>query len=206
MKKNIAVAALFLALSTAWAQTDWTVMKTWPIGGAGSWDYLTVDPQTHLLYVPRTTHTLVIDPSNGKVLADLPGQKNAHGVAIAPASHRGFITDGGGEGAVIVFDLKTNAILGSIPAQPDADGIIYDPVSKRIVLVSGDKGTLMTLNPDADPKTGKIEMSMDLGGAPEFLASDRAGKIYVNLMDKNEVASTQKKSSRDGPKLPAALP
>ena len=177
-----------LAALPALAQTDWEVVRTFPIGGPGSWDYLTVDPGTHRLYVPRSTHTMVIDSANGKTLADIPGQKIAHGVAIVPDAGRGFISDGGGDGAVVVFDLKTNAILGTIAAQPDADGIIYDSFSKQVLVVSGDKGVLMTLEPKIDPKVGKIEAPIELGGAPEFLASDGAGKVFINLMDKNEVA------------------
>jgi hypothetical protein len=54
------------------AQTEWEVVNTLHIGGEGGWDYLTVDPQTHLLYVPRTTHTMVIDPQSGRTVADIP--------------------------------------------------------------------------------------------------------------------------------------
>src|SRR3979411_807473 len=46
----------------------------------------------------------------------------------------------------------------------------------------------MSLKPDIDPKNGKIDAPIDLGGEPEFLASDGAGKIFINLMNKNEVA------------------
>jgi len=170
------------------AQSDWAVVKTLHIGGAGSWDYLTVDPQTHRLYVPRSTHTMVIDAESGKVIADIPDQKIAHGVALVPEAGRGFISDGGGEGAVIVFDLKTNAVLGRIAAKPDSDGIIYDPFSRQVLVVSGDEGLLMTLKPDINPSNGKIAAPIDLGGKPEFLASDGAGKVYINLEDKNLVA------------------
>ena len=45
-------------------------------------DYLRPDGQTHRLYVPPTTQTLVIDEESGKMLADIPGQKT-HGVALA---------------------------------------------------------------------------------------------------------------------------
>src|SRR5580765_1564064 len=108
--KPLALALVLSAgLLPAFAQTGWKVEKTIHIGGPGSWDYLTVDPQTHSLYVPRSTHTLVIDPASGKTLADIPGQKNAHGVAVVPQAGRGFISDGGGEGAVLIFDLKTYA-------------------------------------------------------------------------------------------------
>jgi DNA-binding beta-propeller fold protein YncE len=147
---------------------------------------------------------MVIDSESGKTIADIPGQKIAHGVAVVPAAGRGFITDGGGNGAIVIFDLKTNAILGTIVAQPDADGIIYDPASDRVVVVSGDKGSLMSIKPDIDPKTGKIDAPVDLGGAPEFLASDGAGKVYVNLMDKNLVAVYDTKARKVVARWPVA--
>src|SRR5262247_1691923 len=97
------VVLLFIAVP-AHAQTDWTVVKTFQIGGSGGWDYFTVDSPTHRLFVPRSTHTMVIDSESGKTLSDIPGQKTAHGVAIVPSVGRGFISDGGGDGAVVIFD------------------------------------------------------------------------------------------------------
>jgi len=192
------VAALLAlpALLPAQPTAQWHVVKTLPIGGPGGMDYLTVDPATHRLYVPRSTHTQVIDPASGKVIADIPGQKNAHGVALVPKAGRGFITDGGGKGSIVVFDLKTNAILGTIAAMPDADGIIYDSFTGLVLVVSGDGGALMTFKPDIDPKSGTIDAPITLGGAPEFLASDGAGKVYINLEDKNEVAVVDLKARK----------
>ena len=191
------------------AQPAWQVLKTFPIGGQGGWDYLTVDPQTHRLYVPRTTHTMVIDAQSGKVIADIPGQKNAHGVALAPAARRGFISDGGGDGAIVIFDLKTNAVLGSLSAMPDADGIIYDSVSDQVLVVSGRGKALMSFKPDIDPKTGKIEAPIALRGEPEFLAADPAGRVYINLMDTHEVAAVDLKNRKviaNWPVAPGGLP
>src|ERR1700730_9465446 len=201
---TILTLVVFAGLLPALAQTDWAVVKTLPVGGEGGWDYLTVDPHTHRMYVPRSTHTMVIDSESGKTIADIPGQKIAHGGAIVPEAGRGFITDGGGEGGIVIFDLKTHAILGTIVAQPDADGIIFDPASGRVLVVSGDKGTLMSIKPDIDPKNGKIDPPLDLGGAPEFLASDGAGKVYINLMDKNEVAVVDIKARKVIARWPVA--
>ncbi len=192
----ISAFVLFACSFTVPAQSDWTVIKTIPIGGEGGWDYLTVDQQTHRLYVPRSTHTMVIDSESGKTIADIPGQKRAHGVAVVPQTGRGFISDGGGDGAVVIFDLKTNATLGAIAAQPDADGIIFDPASGRVLVVSGDKGVLMTLKPDVDPKTGKLDPPIELGGKPEFLAADGKGNVYINLVDKNEVVAVDLKAGK----------
>lgn len=183
---------------------EWAVAKTLHIGGDGGWDYLTVDPETHRLYVPRTTHTMVIDSQSGKIVADIPGQRRAHGVAIVPAFGRGFISDGGGSGAIIVFDLKTNAVLGALAARPDADGIIFDPASRRILVVSGDEGVLMPLKPDVDPKNGQMDQPVDLGGAPEFLAADGQGKAYINLMNKNLVAVVDTKAMKVIARWPVA--
>src|ERR1700730_120445 len=179
------VAAALVSFTNAvpvLAQTDWTVTRTLHVGGEGGWDYLTVDPPTHLLYVPRTTHTMVIDSKSGKTIADIPGQKRAHGVAVVPQTGRGFISDGGGDGAVIIFDLKTNAVLGSLKALPDTDGIIYDAFSQQGLGVSGRGKALMTFKPDIDPKNGRIEEPIPLNGEPEFLTADPGGRAYVNLM------------------------
>jgi len=202
-----AAAVLSCALGaniSALAQSEWHLEKTFEIGGLGGMDYLTVDSTTHHLYVPRVTHTLVIDGTSGKVLGDIPGQQKAHGVALVPKLNRGFITDGGGKGAVVVFDLKTNAILGTITAQPDADGIIYDPGSDRVLVSAGDSNSLITIKPDIDPKTGTIEGPIALSGAPEFLAADGAGKVYVNLEDKDTVAVVDLKTRKVTARWPVA--
>ena len=199
----------FAGLQLAVAQTDWQVVKTFQIGGPGGWDYLTIDPHTQRLYVPRTTHTMVIDAGSGKIIADIPGQKNAHGVALAPAAGRGFISDGGGDGAIVIFDLKTNAVLGSLAAMPDADGIIFDPAGAHVLVVSGRGKTLMSFKPDIDPKNGKLDEHIALRGEPEFLAADAAGKVYINLMDTHEVAVVDfkaKKVTANWPVAPGGLP
>lgn len=193
----IAVSSAIVAFTlSAYAASDWKVANTFQVGGEGGWDYVTVEPATHRLYVTRSTHTMVLDSESGKTIADIPGQKRSHGTAVVPSAGRGFISDGGGEGAIVIFDLNTNQVLGSIKAQADADGIIYDKFSNTVLAVSGDGGTLMTLKPDTDPKTGKLDSIIDLGGKPEFLASDEAGKIYVNLEDKNQVAVVDIKTKK----------
>ena len=199
---GLAALALTLGVAAAPAQT-WSVTKTFPIGGDGAWDYLTVDAPSHRLFVPRTTHTQIIDEDSGKVLGDVPGQKGAHGVAVVSKLNRGFITDGGGSGAIVVFDLKTYATLGSIKTVPDTDGIIYDAGQNRVLAVSGDGGTLMVFPPDIDPASGKVT-SIDLGGKPEFLAADGTGKVYINLVDKDLVAVVDLKTSKVIARWPTA--
>ena len=125
------LALLAVGARPAPAQAQWGVKTTVHIGGQGSWDYVTVDQDSHRVFVTRASHTIAVDGVSGKVLGDIPGQVRSHGVALVPSLNRGFITDGGGTGAILVFDLKTYAVLGKIATMPDSDGIIYDrpPIS-----------------------------------------------------------------------------
>jgi hypothetical protein len=191
------LAALSLtALPSPAAAADagaYAVSQIYHVGGEGGMDYLTVDPLSKLLYIPRVTHTMVVDAATGKVVGDVPGQKHNHGAAVVPSAGRGFISDGD-DGSVAIFDLKTYEVLGKVKAEDDADGIIYDSASNKVLLVCGDAGVLIPISPDVDPKGGKADAEVTLGGKPEFLASDGQGKVYVNLVDKNEVAVVDTKT------------
>ncbi len=162
------------------------VSKVLKVGGDGGWDYVTVDSREKLLYLPRTTHTMVIDANDGTVKADIPGQKGNHGVALDRSKNRGFISDGE-DASVVIFDLKTNEVLGKVKAAEDADAIIYDRASGKVLVSCGDAHALVPISADVDPKAGKADAAVDLGGKPEFLASDGQGKVYINLVDKNQV-------------------
>jgi hypothetical protein len=171
------------------------VSQTFHVGGEGRWDYLTVDPEHKLLYVPRSTHTMVLDANTGKTVADIPGQKRNHGVAIVASAGRGFITDGE-DASVTVFDLKTSAVLGKVKTADDSDGVIYDPASGKVLVVCGDAGVMVPISPDLDVAKGKAAAAVELGGKPEFLAADGQGKAYINLVDKDQVAVVDTKTMK----------
>jgi hypothetical protein len=174
-----------------------------PVGGSGGWDYITVDPEHKHLYVPRTTHTMVLDATTGKTVADIPGQKGNHGVALVPSAGRGFITDGR-DGSVVVFDLKTFEVLGKVKAAEDADGIIYDPASRKVLVSCGDANVMVPIAADIDPKTGQADTPVQLGGKPEFLVSDGQGKVFINLVNKDQVAVVDTKAMKVIDKWPTA--
>ena len=173
------------------------VSRTIHVGGEGAWDYLTVDSNFQLLFVPRSTHTMVLDASTGKSVADIPGQKRNHGVAIVPSAGRGFITDGN-DASVTVFDLKSYAVLGKVKTAADSDGVIYDLASGKVLVVCGDPGScVIPIAPDLDLATGSAaDAKLELGGKPEFLAADGKGKAYINLVDKDQVAVVDTKTMK----------
>jgi len=206
---TLSVALISAASSRAQSQSapadtgPFEVAATFHVGGEGGWDYITFDLEHNLLYVPRSTHTLVLDAATGKTVADIPGQQRNHGVALVAAVGRGFITDGQ-DASVTIFDLKTNKVLGKIKAAEDADGIIYDPASRKLLVSCGDAGALIPISADVDPATGKADAAIKLDGKPEFLAADGRGKVYVNLEDKNQVAVVDTQTMKVLDKWPTA--
>lgn len=159
------------------------VANTLQLGGEGRWDYITVDPETHRLYIPRSDHAMVVDATNGKVVGNVTGLKGAHGVAIVSSVGHGFATSGG-DNQVIVFDLKTFETVAKVDTGKKPDGILYDAATNQ-VFVCANGGKQFSV---IDPATNKVTCTIDLGGAPEQPVSDGAGKIYVVLEDTSEVA------------------
>src|SRR5258708_34667456 len=77
-----------------------------PVGGEGGWDYLSVDPAAHRLYVSHATKVVVIDTQANKVVGEIADTPGVHGFAIAADLGRGFSSNGRENKASIV-DLKT---------------------------------------------------------------------------------------------------
>jgi hypothetical protein len=179
----LAAAALVVPASLGAHEID----RIFHLGGAGAWDYVTVDDEHNLVYLPRVSHTQVIDGGDGHIVADIPGQKHNHGVALVPAAGRGFISDGK-DASVVIFDLRTYRVLGKVRADEDADGIIYDPASNLVLVGCGSAGRMIPISPDVDPLNGSARAGVELGGEPEFLAADGRGEVFVNLVDKDLVA------------------
>src|SRR5450631_3430851 len=117
------------------------VSRSIPLGGEGGWDYVTVDSAARRVYIPRSTHILVLDADSGKLIGDIQGMNGLHGVAVAPEFNRGFATGNKTEeeGTVYIFDLKTLTLTSAIKSNSvDTDSLIYDPSTKRVYVNNGD--------------------------------------------------------------------
>lgn len=199
----VSLAAAFAAIAahTGNAQ-DFHVVR-YSIGGDGGTDYLTAEPGTGRVFVSRGTHVMVIDGATGKVIGDIPDTPRTHGIALAPSSHHGFITNGG-DSTVTMFDLKTLAVLSKIKVPSGGlDGIMYDAADDRVILTNHSRpiGTMTAI----DPRNGKIVGQVDLeDDGPEGAASDGRGRIYVNNEGKSTIQVVDLKSMKTVESWPLA--
>jgi DNA-binding beta-propeller fold protein YncE len=196
---------LFVAVSTFGLQLfaasqDLKVIKTYKLGGDGGWDYLTIDPESHHLFISRSTHVIVIDADSGKPVGDIPDTPGVHGIALANDLGRGF-TSNGREGTVSVFDLKTLKPISkvqSVGENPDA--ILFDPATKRIFTFNGRSHNSTAI----DAASGNIVGKIELGGKPEFGVSAGEGELFVNLEDKSELLALDSKELKVKSRWPLA--
>jgi DNA-binding beta-propeller fold protein YncE len=197
LRVSVVAIVVIVAAGTAIAAeaVAYRMAATLHVGGDGGWDYVTLKPDGRVLYITRTTHTMVLDVASGKLLGDIGGQLRAHGVAIVPEAGRGFISDGG-IGSVQIFDLRSHATLGKVAAAADADGIIYDHASNRVLVMCGRAHQMVAIAPDVNPAGGAPAATVDLGGSPEFAVADEKGKVFVDIADRDEVAVVDTKQMK----------
>ena len=176
------VAAVVVTLP-AFAQKQYKVANRVTLGGEGGWDYLTYDKDAHRLFITRGTHVMVVDANALKVTGDIPDLSGIHGVALAPELDRGFISNGG-DNTVTIFDLKTLKKLDSVKVGERPDAILYDPFTKRVFTFNARSKDSTAV----DAASGKVVGTVALDGKPEFPATDSAGKVFVNIEDKNQIA------------------
>jgi DNA-binding beta-propeller fold protein YncE len=183
-RNGFALAALCLTMlaSPAFAQSGYQITKKISIPGQGSWDYLSVDEAARRLYVSHGTQVEVVDLDSQSVVGTIPNTPGVHGIAIAPELGRGFISNGQAA-TVTIFDLKTLKKLGEVPTGKKPDAIIYDPATSQVFAFNGGSNSATVISA-AD---GKVAGTIELGGGPEFAASDGNGYVYDNLEDESLV-------------------
>jgi len=172
------------------AAPSYHLLKGIPVGGEGGWDYLSVDPTGHRLYVSHATKVVVIDTATDQVVGEIADTPGVHGLAVAPALGRGF-TSNGRENKASIVDLKTLQTLGKVDTGQNPDAILFEPGQGEVYTFDG-RGQTATVFQAA---TGKAVATIPMGGKPEFADSDSAaGRVYVNLEDKNEVLAIDTKT------------
>ncbi|MBW8771786.1 MAG: YncE family protein, partial [Gemmatimonadetes bacterium] len=158
-----ALSLLALLAAPAAQAQGYHLTHTYTLGGDGGWDYLALDTVGHRLFIARSDRIMVVDQDKGTLLGEIPGIQRAHGVSFAYAAGHGFATSGG-DGMVVMFDLKTLQVLHRGQADPDADATLYEPASKHVFTFNGDAGTASVI----DATTGDRVANITLGGKPEF--------------------------------------
>jgi len=185
-----AISALAAGSAHATDADAWKELSRHTVGGVGGWDLLEVDAASRHLFITRGEHLMVLDLDSGKSVGDITGLHRAHGVALVPSLHRGYVSSGGDD-RVVAFDLRTLKPLVDIATGKNPDAMVYDAVSRRVFALNGRSNDATVIDPATDKAVGTVA----LPGKPELAVSDGHGHVFVNLEDKNQVAAIDTKTN-----------
>lgn len=188
--RSLAVV-IFLSIISPYtfAASQYQVLDKHVLGGDGGWDYLTLEPKSHRLFISRADHVMVVDTEKLTQIGEIPKTMGIHGIALATDEDRGF-TSNGRQNTVTTFDLANLKILHETPTGTRPDAILYDDFSKRVFTFNGGSNDATAISVDGEKVVGTVA----LGGRPEFAATDGKGKVYVNLEDKSELVEFDPKT------------
>ena len=194
MKKTIfisfAATLLFASLQNANAQSGYKLAKTFHVASNGGWDYIAVNPNSNKLYLSHGTQVNILDKATGDSLGIIPNTTGVHGIAFNESLGRGY-TSNGRINTVTVFELKTDKIIEQIATGENPDAIMYDAFTKTVITCNGRSKDLTVI----DAATNKVIATIAVGGKPETAVSDNAGKLFVNIEDKNEIVEVDIKAA-----------
>jgi DNA-binding beta-propeller fold protein YncE len=186
-----ALAIPFAGLAAA-PSANYAVLQRYPLGGAGKWDYLTLDASAQRLYIARGNRVMVMDTQTGKLVGEVPGANGAHRVVIVPEQHRGYVSNGHAD-SVLPFDLATLKPLPVIAISgKDPDAMLFDAASAKLWTFNGHSNNASVI----DPVSGKETATVALPAKPEFAVTDDSGHIYVNLEDSSQVAEIDARQAK----------
>ena len=156
---------------------DYGVSIIWPLGGIGAWDYLALEPSGGRLFVSRGDRVDVVETVSGRRSGTILNTAGVHGIAFAPELKRGY-TSNGGANSVTAFALDTLHVIQESPVSgKNPDAILYEPRAQHVFTANGDSNDIDVL----DPSTLQVLASIALPGPPEFMATDAAGTVFVNI-------------------------
>ncbi|HLZ97751.1 MAG TPA: hypothetical protein VKP66_07345 [Steroidobacteraceae bacterium] len=156
---------------------DYGVSTVWQLGGTGGWDYLALEPSGARLFVSRGDRVDVVETSSGRRAGIIPKTQGVHGIAFAPELKRGY-TSNGRVNSVTAFELDTLRVIQETPvAGKKPDAILYEPRAQHVFVADGASNEISVL----DPTTLEALASIALPGPPEFMVTDAAGTVFVNI-------------------------
>ncbi|MFL5533954.1 MAG: hypothetical protein ACJ8BC_18500 [Gemmatimonadales bacterium] len=156
-------------------------------GGAGRFDYQSLDPSDGRLYIAQmgAGRLLVFDTKTDRVISSLPGFPRVTGVLAVPQLHRVY-TSAAGRHELVVLESPSLRVRSRIPDIRFPDGIAYAAAAGK-VFVSDEVGErVVVVDARADSGIGVVA----LGGEAGNTQYDSVGHpIWVAVQTRNQLVA-----------------
>jgi hypothetical protein len=130
--------------------TKLAVVKQWPLPAESEPSALAIDRERHRLFIGcGSAKMMVMDDTNGGIVATLPIGKGVDADFYDPMSKRAFASCG--DGTLTVIEQKSAddyAVEGMVPTERGARTMTFDPTTSTVYLASAKFGPLPPATPD----------------------------------------------------------
>jgi DNA-binding beta-propeller fold protein YncE len=198
----IAAQVAPIPTSTELPSSPFAIKKNWIIGGAGSWDYLTIDPAAKRLYIAHDHSVQVVDLDSGAVAGEIAGFHEAHAITLDDTGQYGYVSDGPAN-AIAVFDRRALRIESTIAIGCAPRSIAFERQSKLVFAICSANAaipapasplrrpllTSHVIAIDTDSKT--VLADMVVAGDYRFAQVTDNGQVYVTVYPANQSSPSQ---------------
>lgn len=120
---------------------SYRLLHTIPVGGEGSWDYLSVDRRHHRLFsVCANGKAMVFNAGTGKIVAQLPIGRKPDGVVFDPVTQAAISANGEGTLTIMHVEKPDQYRTETIASAPGARTIALDPPTHRLYVSTAELG------------------------------------------------------------------
>jgi DNA-binding beta-propeller fold protein YncE len=155
----------------------------------GTFDYATFDSATGKVLMARPNFTTTIDVKTGKV-DEIKAAARGHIALPIPGTPLLVVTQRAGN--ILIVDGAADKVVATLKGGKNPDGATYDPSTKLVFAMNHDSGESTVI----DPAAKKVVGTIPIGGDLEFAVADGAGKVFVNVEDKNQIAVIDAKAKK----------
>lgn len=154
-------------------------------GRTTRWDYASLDPASHRLYLAHLGDSVVtvFDTQTRKVVADVPEVSHVHGVLFVPELGR-LYASATGTNEVVAIDPASLKITARVPAGDYPDGMAYAPAVHKLYVSDEHGGTDTVI----DVRTNRRVATIPLGGEVGNTQYDPVSRhIYANVQTRGQL-------------------
>ena len=199
--RPIRLSHLFVSIAAA-ALVAATNAPSYEVTGAipgpdGGWDYASIDPAAHTLYVAHGDAVMAVDLANGNAVRSLGKIAKAHAVVPIPGKNL-LLVSSAHDDTVRLLDTVDGHETASIAVGSDPDAAFYDAASGHAVVMNAKGGTVSIIDVTAQKVVGTISLKAGL----EFGVMGEGKTLFVNNEDTNEIEIADLGTQKVGKAIP----
>lgn len=154
-------------------------------GGTTRWDYASLDPVAHRLYLAHLGDSVVtvFDTQTQKVVADVTNVSHVHGVLYVQELGRVYAS-ATGTNEVVAIDPATLKVTARVPAGDYPDGMAYAPDVHKLYVSDEHGGTDTVIDVQTNTRVATIPLGGEVGNTQYDPVSRH---IFANVQTRKQL-------------------